>query len=403
MKVPALASCALLLAACTSAPEKAPALGEAFIGPATLNLRKDIDTKSASVAVAHHGDRVEIIGQRRMWYRVRAASGAEGWTDDRQLLDSAQMGRLRKLAEANAGRPSQGKATTYDVLNVHTEPSRTSPSFIQVKEKEVFDVIAHRIAPRSAAAPKRVLIKPKPKATAPGRKDAKRKKEDPDIPRPPPPKAPAPPVDWVALSRESAPRAEADTPPVAQDDWTLIRTANGQSGWVLTSRVYMSIPDEVAQYAEGHRISSYFSVGSVEDQADRHDIWLWTTVDSLGQDYDFDSYRVFTWNRARHRYETAYIQRRERGYLPVIAKEGEFSVCVEDKTGARVRREYTMTGNSVRLASSKPCEVQPVTDVAAPPSALPQVAAPAPVEHKGMLDRAREKWRGWFAKKTGGR
>ena len=76
---------------------------------------------------------------------------------------------------------------------------------------------------------------------------------------------------------------------------------------------------------------AYFSIGTVEDHGEKKDIWLWTTAESLGQDHDFDSYRVFTWSLNHHRYETAYIQRRERGYLPVIAKQGEFSVCVEDK------------------------------------------------------------------------
>jgi len=367
----ALAIVAFALSACAPEPERAPTIGEAYIGPATVTIRKDIDTKSAGVAVAHHGDRVEIIGQRRLWYKVRTAKGVEGWTDDRQLLDSAQMARLRKLADETAGLPSQGKATTYDVLNVHTEPNRNSPSFVQVKEKETFDVITHRIVPRAAKQPKRELVPPKPKATS-AKKGAK--KDASGVPPPPPPAAPAPPVDWIALSKERSVPADADMPPAAQDDWTLIRTQSGQSGWVLTGRVYMSIPDEVAQYAEGHRITSYFSIGTVEDRGEPHDIWLWTTIDSLGQDYDFDSYRVFTWSEKHHRYETAYIQRRERGYLPVIAKKGEFSVCVEDKTGARVRKQYTLIGNSVRPAGVRPCEVRAETD--------------APVENQNIVLRA---------------
>ncbi len=387
---------ALTLAGCGKPePEYEPAIGEAFIGPATLNLRKDIDTKSASVGIVHHGDRVEIVAQRRLWYKVRTDKGLEGWTDDRQLLDSAQMKRLQKLAEETAGLPSQGKATTYDVLNVHTEPNRNSASFLQVKEKETFDVITHRIVPKAARQPKRRLIKPRPKSTAPKKSG---KKNDSIVPLPPPPPAPAPPVDWIALSKERGVEAEADTPPVAQDDWTLIRTANGQSGWVLTSRVYMSIPDDVAQYAEGHRIVAYFSIGTVEDHGEKKDIWLWTTAESLGQDHDFDSYRVFTWSLNHHRYETAYIQRRERGYLPVIAKQGEFSVCVEDKEGARVRKAYTLTGNTVRPAGVRPCEVRAETETEAVVEKPIELHTPVAAKRTSYLEAVRAKVEKWFGK-----
>jgi hypothetical protein len=398
MRAVLLVLAALLLTGCSSEPEKAPAIGEAFIGPATLTLRKDIDTKSAGVGVVHHGDRVEIIGQRRLWYKVRTDKGVEGWTDDRQLLDSAQMARLRKLAEETAGLPSQGRATTYDVLNVHTEPNRNSPSFVQVQEKEAFDVITHRIVPRAAKQPKRQLIKPKPKATAMPKKPGSKKYMDASVPLPPPPSPPPPPVDWIALSKQSNAQADTDTPPAAQDDWTLIRTASGQSGWVLTGRVYMSIPDAVAQYAEGHRITSYFSIGSVDDRGEKHDIWLWTTTAALGEHYDFDSYRVFTWSLNHHRYETAYIQRRERGYLPVIAKQGEFSVCVEDKTGARVRKDYTLIGNAVRPAGVHPCEARAEADVVAEDKPI-ALHAPAAAQKISYVDRLRATWKKWFSRK----
>ena len=139
------------------------------------------------------------------------------------------------------------------------------------------------------------------------------------------------------------------------DDWTLIRTADGQSGWVLTSAIYLEIPDEVAQYAEGHRITSYFSIGKVRDGDEEKNIWLWTTAEKLGEPYDFDGYRVFTWSLRHHRYETAYIQRRERGFFPVIAKEGEFSVCLTQNNGSMISKQFTMIGNAVRLAGTKPC------------------------------------------------
>ena len=68
------------------------------------------------------------------------------------------------------------------------------------------------------------------------------------------------------------------------------------------------------QYAEGHRITSYFSLGKIRDGDQTKDIWLWTTSVGLGEDHDFDGYRVFTWSLRHHRYETAFIQRREEEF-----------------------------------------------------------------------------------------
>ena len=85
----------------------------------------------------------------------------------------------------------------------------------------------------------------------------------------------------------------------------MVRTQSGQSGWVLSRRLYMAIPDEVAQYAEGHRITSYFSLGKVQDEDRVKDVWLWTTINGANRPYDFDGFRVFIWSLRRHRYETA--------------------------------------------------------------------------------------------------
>ena len=343
------AAAAFSLTACSGGPERQSSIGEAFAGPSTLTLRKDIDVKSPAVGTAHHGDRLEIMAKHRRWYRVRTPKGVEGWTDDRELLDTGQMNRLRDLSKETAGLPSQGVATTFDTLNLHTEPNRLSPSFLQVKEGEKFDVIAHRVLARTAL-PKRELVPQKTKV----RPEKKVKKSS--VPPPPEPAAPALPTDWVALSKERSRAPEEEMTEAAKDDWTLIRAHDGQSGWVLTGRIYLAIPDEVAQYAEGHRITSYFSLGKVQDGDQKKDIWLWTTSASLGEDHDFDGYRVFTWSLKHHRYETAFIQRREQGFFPVLAKQANFSVCLEGDDGSRIRKQFTMLGNAVRLSGTRPCE-----------------------------------------------
>jgi hypothetical protein len=153
----------------------------------------------------------------------------------------------------------------------------------------------------------------------------------------------------------------------------MIRTSSGQSGWVLTRRLYMAIPDEVAQYAEGHRITSYFPLGKVHDEDRVKTVWLWTTSEA-GLPYDFEGFRVFIWSLRHHRYETALIQRRVQGYFPTLvdASAGTFSVCLQKADGVRYRREYRLEGNLVKFVDEKVCAPRPAeTKTAVPNSPEP--------------------------------
>src|SRR5258707_5712235 len=104
-KVSAAAVLFLLCAACKPGPPKAPVIGEAFVGPATLKIRSDFPLQSSVVATVQHGDRLEILQVRRRFVRVRTRNGAEGWTEDRQLLAAADMQALRDLAARAAQMP----------------------------------------------------------------------------------------------------------------------------------------------------------------------------------------------------------------------------------------------------------------------------------------------------------
>ena len=316
---------------CSSSPPRAPAIAEAYAGPATLPLRKDIPLQAPVVATVKHGERLEIVQHRRRFMKVRTAGGVEGWTEDYLLLSAAEIAALKQVERRALTMPSQGAASTYELLNVHTEPNRFSPSFLQIKEGEKVDVLAHVSAPRTPPE-RKPLIPPRPRL-APARKHAEEKYPLPPMPTPPPP-----PKNWKELSRtppeiaqEIAADRAAHAPP--NDDWSLVRNSQGESGWVLTRRLYMAIPDEVAQYAEGHRITSYFPLTDVQDGDTVKHNWLWTTSAGGDHPYDFDSYRVFTWSLRRHRYETAFIQRNVEGYFPVLARPAGFSVCVVNGAG----------------------------------------------------------------------
>ncbi len=381
-----------LLVSCKSKEEESPVIGHAFIGPASINLRKELSLRSPTVATLKHGDGADIVQIRRRFVRLRAPNGVEGWTDSRQLLSNEQMQEFRRLARESANLPAQGWANVLEPLNIHTEPSRYSPSVYQIPENRSVAIIGHRVTERVPPRSMPSLV-PKPPSRKSRMKGGKKENSKSRVPPPPMPEGPKPPENWVQLSYrtpdleppppDEEPKAAAK--PVPTDDWTLVRTKEGKIGWVLTRPLVMGIPDEVAQYAEGHHITAFFSLGDVSDGGTvKHD-WLWTTIRQLGQPYEFDGFRVFTWNSIRHRYETAYRERDLEGYYPVEVSSTEvtearkavkamaFSLVVKDKTGQFWRRNYAFVQNRVRFQGKQAIQfTKPSAETGgAPPAAVP--------------------------------
>lgn len=299
-----------LMTGCGSRGDAPPVIGRAYVAPATLEIRRDLGLGQPVVATVQHGDELDIVGRRRAFVCVRTDSGVIGWVDGRLLFDEKQMDELRDLSARAMEMPSQGRATVQEPLNVHTHANRQSPSFRRLMPGEPVDVVSHRIEPRLPFSP----------------------------------------------GRPASPTASA---PV--DDWSLIRMADGKAGWALFRMLYMSIPDEVAQYAEGAHITSYQSLGEVRTgDAVKHN-WLWTTITRGMEPYEFDSFRVFVWSIRRHRYETAYIERNVRGYYPIKihSQPGappEFSLVIEEEDGLRYQRTYAFQGYRVRMISKAPAD-----------------------------------------------
>jgi hypothetical protein len=354
------------LLSCSPSPPQQPTTGVAYAGPSTLNLRKELASKSAAIATVRHGDKLDVLEMRRRFIKVRTVDGVVGWTDSNLLLTPQQMDDLRRLAESAAKLPSQGAATAYDALNIHAEPARPSPSFFQIPEAGSVEVIGHRVTPRFTPQP------PAPVRRSTAAKKTRGKETKRGL-APPMPAPPAPPADWLQLSRPRASDLPGYTPAepknagVPLDDWTLVRTKGGNVGWVLSRMLMMSIPDEVAQYAEGHRITAYLPLGDVTEKGNstvKHN-WLWTTASNGQIPYEFDSFRVFVWSIRRHHYETAYIERNVKGYYPVETEDrpGEewkaFSLVLQDKDGKLYKRTYAFSGYRVRMVSKTPYQAPP--------------------------------------------
>jgi hypothetical protein len=276
---------------------------------------------------------------------VKTASGVEGWTDSTLLLTQEQMDDLQSIAKRAQEMPSQGTATVFDKLNIHTAPDRASPSFSQIAEGDDVEVLAHRVSTR---------------------------------------------------------QVDGETRPL--EDWVLIRTEAGSAGWVVSRNLLMKVPDEIVQYAAGHYITSYMPLFELRNPAsgESKTVWLWTTSATSRLPYDFDGFRIFYYNWKRNRWETSYSEHDLRGHYPVqIVKIDDktpgFSVTVETSDGTLIKKTYSWTAPLVRSVSKEPTQPQPPIPEVGGASKASDKQAPVT---ESWTDKVKTTVGSWFGSKT---
>jgi len=335
----------LLFAGCSSGSD-APEIEEAYAAREDVGLREELKPNAAVVATLALGERVEVVERRRRFVRVRTGAGVSGWTRDSRLATRELRWKMDQLVQQTRSEPSQGTYRALDRLNIHLEPYRWSPTIYQLEEDEGAELLRHQLVDR--------------------------------LPRPPEDGKPPP-------------------SPMGLDDWYLVRAPNGEAGWALTTGLYSAVPDEVKQYAERKRITSFFALDAVEDrrQAEPKTTWLWTQIDRFKQTQDFSLIRVFMWSRGRQAYGTIKLERGLTGYLPVRmhgqleTERGTgpgFTITVENK-GERLDRTYVLVDHRVYRVEEKPA--------GPPPLPIRFVKPELPTEMKtGIMDRVAGWWRG---------
>ncbi len=334
-----------------------------YVSAAETSLRDRVATMFNKVGTVHNGDRVEVLEKQRRFLRVRTDDGHEGWIEERSLVPQDIYDGFQKLAQDNANTPVQAKGTTRAELNMHLTAARDAEHLYQLKDGEKLDVL------KRATAPKNPPKAAKPAAAAPAKPGAgqnqKKTGSAKSASSTPNKKTAAPETPAATPSGTASATAaqnEPPPPPPVMEDWYLVRTSSGHVGWVLLRMIDLDVPVDVAQYAEGQRIIGYFVLNNVEEdgkQVPQYLMLLNTPKDGLP--WDYNQIRVFTRNRAKHRYETAYREREMEGYLPVktghqdFGKEGDlptFTIRKKNDQGQIVEVEYKMNGPIVRRVLS---------------------------------------------------
>ncbi|MFZ1014666.1 MAG: SH3 domain-containing protein [Terracidiphilus sp.] len=313
-----------------------------YVWTRQMYLRDRVAAVSNRVGEVNNAEPLEVLEHGRRFLRVKTSKNEIGWIPERAVIDSKAYDGFVALAQEHKSDPVVATGTLRDDIYLHVSPGRDTNRFYllpgNVKVQMLVRASVAKGGPPAAAA-----SLPRVEATrikAPTRVS---------IERVPAPKAGAP-------SKEPVP---PETPPVALEDWWLIRDGQGRAGWILGSRVDVDVPDDVAQYAEGQRMIGAYVIANVHDDeasTPNHEIAEYVTAlapPKAGLPFDFDQIRVFTWSLKHHRYETAFRIHPIQGFLPV-------------RIGSEPSKDGAEPTFSFQVSSSSDLVIDPNTGIARP-------------------------------------
>ncbi len=269
-------------------------------------LRDRVAPVSTRVCQVTNGEALQVLQHWRRFLKVETGDKQTGWIEERATIDEATYEDFAQLAEENKDTPVAATGTLFDDLAMHLRPGRMSPRFYLIPGNSKVELLARATAPKDAGESAASL--PQPPAAHSAKAAAK---------------APAKAVAASASPQTPSSAVAEEAKPPAMDDWWLARDAHGRVGWLLANRLFIDVPDDVAQYAEGQRIVGAWVLKKVNDpdpDLPSHEIpeyLMALAAPANGLPYDFDQLRVFTWSLRHHRYETAFRLHPIAGYLPV--------------------------------------------------------------------------------------
>jgi SH3-like domain-containing protein len=286
----------------------------AYVSSPQAILRDHVSAVFSKTGVVKNGDRVQVLERERRFVRVRTASGAEGWIEQRSLVPQSVYDGFQKLAQQEQNVSIQATGTTRNDTNIHLEPGRETDHLYQLNQGSKVAILKRATAEKTIAG---TMAKP-----------------------------------------ASASKNQPSKPAALLEDWWLIRDPDGHVGWVLSRMVDLDVPLEIAQYAEGQRTVAFFVLNQVTDGEKKVPQYLVVLTEPKdGLPFDYDQIRVFTWNVKRHRYETAYREHNLDGVLPVTVSQEDFGkegilpvfvLQVQDDNGNLSQRKYKMNTPIVR-------------------------------------------------------
>ncbi|HXT24360.1 MAG TPA: SH3 domain-containing protein [Candidatus Eisenbacteria bacterium] len=300
---------------------KHESLGEAYVSEKSVTLWSSMAQVREPVGVLRYGDRVDMQAKRNDFVKVKTAAGAVGWVDARLLMDPALWQRCEELLKRAETLPVQASGRTKVATNLRVEPGRTAPRLYQFGRGVPVQIVARAAADWARVPDEKENSEPQ---------DAKKE-------------------DWFLI------RGVATRPPGESSARTAVQPTTTEpgdqtvpiAGWVIARFLELDLPEPVREGANAANLRpiAWFELDRVEDAAgERPQYLLAAARGAEGQACDFSVLRVYTWNRKKSRYETAFIENNLCGSLPIrvgksAAGQPEFRFAnADDRKNERLYR-----------------------------------------------------------------
>jgi hypothetical protein len=304
-------------------------LGEAFVSEKIAPLLSGIAQVREQMGILHYGERVDVVGRRNDYVKVRTTAGTVGWVESRQLMEPALWQRSVKLLEQTRGMPVQARGRTKVSTNLRVQPGRKEPRVYKFGRNVPVEIVGRAVADWVQGTDEKDA----------SNEAQETKKEDWFLVRG---VATRPPGEASARGAESTNTTQPgdQTAPIA--------------GWVVARFLEMDLPDPVREGAASANIHplAWFELNRVSDPSgDKPQYLVAAARGPEGQACDFTALRVYTWYVKKRRYETAFIENNLCGQIPIrVGKgpKGEPEFRFQVMNGNKEERVYRLNQTVVR-------------------------------------------------------
>jgi hypothetical protein len=327
-----LLSFVLMLTACNSLRNQHHE--RVYVAARQAFLHDRVAAVSNRVAEVNNGQALEVVEHGKRFLKVRTEKNEIGWIEEHAVVDEKLFDQFQKLTADHKQDPTVSTATVRDDLYIHIRPGRETEHLFLLAANSKIQLLERATVAKNGSN------------------------------NSPPPSQPAKPAIAAPSTKSSAKSATPGALPSIQpadlqmEDWWLARDEAGHTGWLLSGRVDVDVPDEIGTFAEGQRIVGAYLIAKVNDPHSTlpdHMVPEYVTLMSppkAGLPFDFDQVRVFTWSTQHHRYETAYRLHPISGYLPL--KLGSQLAPEHKPTAKELAREQARAAQKKDSAKKEP-------------------------------------------------